>query len=335
MEQQQVLFYLYCCMVLIVPAYANLFINILQIINFFISSLVFHFLRAYLASGPPGNQTVFQGIFISLTYLGQAFQVYLFIGTTFGLFKGLALSFLQTYPNIFCTMATPRPFVMAFALYVMYLSFFKLLMTIKQNVFLNLNHEKIVLQLNIATAVIVMVLLVAEMMLEKGSYCNPKMAWMIVSLRIGLQVNVKDFANEGNEKHLPLILIILALAFVCFAIFAVISTVRRTEEALTQQNYEINVQSNRERVNYFHSTSGSNIVNGINPVRVPIDLPLVEPHRALPNADQIVTTSEHINIQPVSRPQPKKAPILTPIPKLTYVASFQASTSTTPWYLAF
>ena len=288
MERQQVFFYLYCCMVLIVPAYANLFINILQIIEFIISCLVLHFLRAYLASGPPGNQTVFQGLFTSLTFLGQAFQVYLFIGTTFGLFKGLALSFLQTYPNIFCTMATPRPFVMAFALYVMYLSFFKLLMTIKQNVFLNLNHEKIVLRLNIATAVIVLVLLVAEM-LEKGSYCIPKMAWVIVSLRIGLQLNVKDFANEGNEKHLPLILIILALAFVCFAIFAVISAVRRTEEALTQQNNEINVQGNREQVNSFNSTFRSNIVNVINPVRVPIELPLVGPHRTLPNADQILT----------------------------------------------
>ena len=202
-------------------------------------------------------------------------------------------------------------------------------MTIKLEVFLNLNHENIVLKLNIATAVIVMVLLVAEL-LEKGSYCNPKMAWAIVSLLTGLKVNVKDFAIEGNEKHLPLVLIILALAFVCFAIFAVISTVRRSEEALTQQNNEINVQGNREQVNSYNSSFGSNTLNVINHVRVPIDLPLVEPHRTLPNTDKIVTTLENVNIQPVNRLQPKRTPIPIPIPQLTYVASFKASTTTTP-----
>ena len=185
MEWTHKIYYIFCFFVLVAPADHNSYSVFIQNITFILSFPQFHFFRAYLESGPPAAKTVVHGLMTALTYVIQSLVIVLYLLTAFGYFPRHAATFLQTYPHLFCVLTSLRPFFLLISLYLLYLAIFGLVKEIRMEVFLNLDHEATVRRLNIASGIIVPLIMLADLW-RIGTTCNPKLAALFIKLRIGI-----------------------------------------------------------------------------------------------------------------------------------------------------
>ena len=229
--------------------------------------------------------------------------MYMYGLTVIGYFPTLAEEFLRAYSNIFCVLTTPRPIILIFALYLMYLAFFRLLMVIKMDVFINLDHEATVTRLNAASAVIVSIATVVD--LWKGGICNPKLAILLTTIRIGIKADF-DTATRDMPTAFPLSVIPAAIAIITFLVSIVIKEFndsrhvqneREIELAIVSKSYNSYPRPAKVDIDNSASTSGVDLATSNNR-----------------NLNVVVGSGSQIN------------PL--PIPQLTY-AYPQASTSTT------
>ena len=227
MEKQQVIYYVFCVLVLCNPVHQNIYSTIIKNITYLLTFPQFYLFRAYLASGPPAAKTVFHGLLTSFTYVLQLVAGYVFIITTFGYFTEQVKSLILTNPQLFCELTTPRPLKIVCVLYLMYLAFFRLLMVVKMEMFMNLNHEAVSTRLDVLS-VIITVADTTVGLLYKGTTCNVKSAAVTFQL-MGAKVDIVKFTQSVTEEPMSFMLVclIISVAIVCYILSYLLFVTKR------------------------------------------------------------------------------------------------------------
>ena len=139
-----------------------------------------------------------------------------------GCFQQAAQDLLANHPHGFCVLAstvTLTPVLIT----LMFLALFKLLMTSKIEIFLNLNHELFLRMLNVATGTLWAGVIVTRLIV-KGTTCNPKIATTYTNNKIGLNVTQEYFERETKVlSYIPVDSFIMITA----AFFYVLSLVMK------------------------------------------------------------------------------------------------------------
>ena len=197
-------FYAYCVFVLSAPGGNSVYSVLVRSITYLLSFPQFHFFRAFVWSGSPASKTVIHGLVNTFTYYTQLYITNEFALVLFGCFQESATELLQAYPQGFCVIAIPitlKPVLIT----LMFLAIFKLLVTIKFESFLNLNHETILNVINIVIGIIWAGIVTGELIL-RGTLCNPNLATTYTNHIIGIQVADKYFENKTKATpYFPLI----------------------------------------------------------------------------------------------------------------------------------
>ena len=227
MEKQQVIYYIYCVLVLCSPVHQNIYSTIIKNITYLLTFPLFYLFRAYIASGPQAAKTVFHGLLTSFTYVLQLIAGYIFIITTFGYFTAQVKSLILTNPQLFCELTTPRPLKIVGVLYLMYLAFFRLLIVVKMEMFMNLNHEAVSTRLDVLSVIIT----VADTtigLLYKGTTCNVKSAAVTFQL-MGAKVDIVKFTQSVTEEPMSFMLVclIISVAIVCYILSYLLFVTKR------------------------------------------------------------------------------------------------------------
>ena len=233
-----------------VPTPPNTYTIIIENISFILSFLQFHFFRAYLRSGPPCTKTVVHGLLLTFTYLFQASEIYGYLMSTLGYFPDLIESFLHSNPDLLCSITSPR-LLFLLCLYLMYLAFFRLMMVVKMDVFVNLNHETIVTRLNIISCIIMVFIVGFEYLLE-GTICKPETSSAFLTFWVGFPVNATDLITSERmpSPSAPLALVTISIAIGCYALSFLFKEIQN------------NIQHNRERYD-LHNSSPIAIISSI------------------------------------------------------------------------
>ena len=234
MEKRQLVYYIFCILILSEPLEQNVYTKVCQYITFLLSFLQFHFFRKFLASGPPASKTVIHGLLISFTYVIQTYITYMFLLTIFSCLTTLAEWLLHEYPNGFCQLVSPTSLGQAMILYLTYLAFFRLLMVTKINTFINLNHESMVVRLNVIAGLIMTVNIMVEL-LYRGTTCNPKVAALYSGIRMGIKleagnITLGEDTPDSYSSYITFIFSTLAVVF--YVISAVIEIVNDDQSLL-------------------------------------------------------------------------------------------------------
>ena len=235
MEWHHIFFYAYCVSVFAVPSAYFILVNN---VAFFFSLPLFHLFREFIASGPPASKTVIHGLVTSFTYCFQLLQFLIYLLSILGWFPHKAEELIQNYPQGFCVFVCSvnvRPAL----IYILFLAFFDLLMTIKIEMFLNMNHERVLKTLNIA-AVIAWALITAKHFISTGTVCQPRIAASYVSGIIGLNGTEKYFVDKTHDySHFP---VGLPLVF-CATFFYILSCILKKIKTWNQSNSVARVQT--------------------------------------------------------------------------------------------
>ena len=246
-------YYLYVVAVMSSPTPPNAYTIILENCSFILSFLQFHFFRAYLRSGPPSTKTVVHGLLITFTYLFQASEIYGYMLSTLGYFPDLMESFLHSNPDLLCSITSPRV-VFLLCLYLMYLAFFRLLMVVKMDMFVNLKHETIVTRLNIISCIIMLFVVGCEYLWE-GTICKPETSSAFLTFWVGFPVNATDISTTERmpSPSAPLALVTISIAIGSYALSFVIKEIQND----TQNNPERYDQHNSSPIAFISKIFGN------------------------------------------------------------------------------
>ena len=137
-----------------------------------------------------------------------------------GLFTAIIHYLVEHHPRLYCALFSTW-IVHTMTIYLMYLAFFKLLMVVSTERFVNLNHEAVAFKLNIAAVFIVTGDFFVKLI--RGSLCFPKIVTVMTTKRFGVPVNQTVFAkDETNPLEFPLVTLEIALAFFFYALSVII-----------------------------------------------------------------------------------------------------------------
>ena len=220
---------------------------VVQNLTFLISFHQFYYFRAYIASGPPTNKTVVHGMVTSLTYLVQLNIWHLYSLLVIGFFQDMAVHLIKTYPEAVCQYATPWIYGPSQILYLMYLSFFKLLIVAKTDLFLSLNHDALVRRINIFSVVFILGFSLVKFL--TGNLCIPRAANILIWQRMSIQANIGHNTTIGESKlHAsredvgsPFFLVTIAIALVCYVSSFFIKTMQKLKAKRTENRYNNNL----------------------------------------------------------------------------------------------
>ena len=155
-------------------------------------------------SGPPSTKTVTHSLIKAFSYLLQSLCIYLQVFFSIGIiFKSSLTSFITEHTELACAIASPTWIILPILLYIFYLSTSKLLIAVKPNLFLSLDHEVIALRLQIVAVFITIITLTLDAV-AFGSFCYPKFALGIYNGAAHLGIESGTF---GRRKT-PLLLIL-------------------------------------------------------------------------------------------------------------------------------
>ena len=237
MEWRHGIYYIYCFLVLVDPADPTIYWIIIQNISFLLSFPQLCFFRAYLASGPPAAKTLLHSLVNTFTYIFQGMLVYLYVMHMFGYF-GPAESFIHSYPHYYCVLANPRPLVLSFLLYLMYLACLKLLLVTRVEVFIILDHETTATRLGVTTVLMVTVNTLAEL-LYKGTTCNAKIAMLISKAVLKVEVEEGIFTPVKEEPLSFLMVFLISLiTIICYLVTFVIKLIRKYKNVSRKQIWQ-------------------------------------------------------------------------------------------------
>ena len=260
MEKRQLVYYLFCIIILSEPLEQNAYTKVCQYITFLLSFLQFHYFRKFLSSGPPASKTLIHGLLISFTYLIQTYITYMFVLTIFSCLTTLAEWLLHEYPNGFCQLVSPTSLGQAMILYLTYLAFFRLLMVTKINTFITLNHESIVVRLNIITGLIMTVNIMVEL-LYRGTTCNPKVAALYSGIRMGIKLEAGNITlgEDVPDSYSSYITVIFSTLTVVFYVISSVIEIVNDDQSLILLCVK---QCRQNRVGCVQSSVQINPLNG-------------------------------------------------------------------------
>ena len=185
----------------------------LHTVSIGMSAIYFHFFRKYLNSGPPASKTVNHAMFRSLSFLAQAFVGYFYTLMLFGCVMPRYISaFIHQHPAVACVALTPRIFMVPFLVNFMIITFFKLMVVLFPQTFLELHHEKAAKYLLLSC----MVFVILEQGFEiayQGTTCNAKLATALLNFA-GLKIDLENFGEEKSclvTVLIPPVLLIIGL----------------------------------------------------------------------------------------------------------------------------
>ena len=217
MEARKIFCFVYCFLVIVAPDERSTFLDIFQTVTFFLSFLQFYFFRAYTASGQAQTKTVLHGLIISLTYAFQGLLVHSNALAAFRHFRMTVEILLKNYPDVVCSLATPKIFILAISIYLLCIGVFRLFMEVDSAKYMRLDHEAVVQRLNLVTLVITVLIPLLEF-LFRGTICNPVTAVKLIYNRIGIKVEPGTFVKNKFPVDIVVVLMVatLFLAAVCY-----------------------------------------------------------------------------------------------------------------------
>ena len=231
MEWNKWFFYAYCVFVLSTPEGNSVYSVLVQSITYLLSFPQFHFIRAFIQSGSPASKTVIHGLVTTCTYYTQLFITNGFLLVLFGCFKESVKDLLHNYPHNFCVLAIPI-FLKPVLITLMFLAFFKSLMTVKIEIFLNLNHETTLKLLNVAIGIMWVGMITGDLIL-RGTLCNPNLATASINHIIGIQVVDKYFESKTKAPpYFPIGPFIMAMGLLCYVCSLII---KKTQDLRKKQ----------------------------------------------------------------------------------------------------
>ena len=189
MNKRKLFFFGYCAVAILVPSnphpYTYTIITLIFISNFFCH----HYFREFLNSGTPASKTVLHGLLKGLTVSYQLLLTFFYIWAFCGLVMATSIeNGTKTHPSLVCILGTPRWVVLPLFLYLFYLASFKLIIALKPDLFMALNHEVLATRLNISVFVLMLLDSFVEV-LVKGSTCNLKIAILVIRYSAGVETN--------------------------------------------------------------------------------------------------------------------------------------------------
>ena len=167
----------------------------------------------------------------------QSLVLVMYLLTAVGYFPQLAATSLQAYPHLFCVLTSLHPLFLLIKLYLLYLAIFGLVKEIKMEVFLNLDHEATVKRLNIASGIIVSLMMLADLW-RIGTICNPKLATLFIKFRIGIEVDF-DIPTKDLPTAFPLSLILISITTICCSFSFIMKRFKDNNKNKTKNKYAV------------------------------------------------------------------------------------------------
>ena len=138
------------------------------------------------------------------------------------LFNASTEKFVNSHPGAACVLFTPRWSTLSMILYLFYLATLKLSIALQPNWVMELNHEKLALQLNISVMVLCLVDTGVALLIS-GSTCDTVLTTLYIRATTGLDFNKENnFESSGPSIFTPTTLIIVLLSVIEYAVAEII-----------------------------------------------------------------------------------------------------------------
>ena len=239
MKPRSLLFCGFCALVIFVPANPNPYAFFIDTTKFFIDSFCYHYFRAFLSCGTPASKTIFNNLLWNLTV---SFQLHFFIICFYVLlgywFNASIEELVNSNPFAGCALFTPRWSTILICVYFFYLATLKLIIALKPFYLMQLNQERVALQLNILVFVLCIVDSAAALLFQ-GSTCNVLSAPFYLKITTGLQFKENALDNSSSSSFL---LPIILLSVVEYAAAEII---------VNFSSYKVWLLRCRERISYY------------------------------------------------------------------------------------
>ena len=201
MKQRTMLFLAYCAVTLCVPKPPHPYTFFISTVTYTLNFFFLHYFRSFLFSGTPASKTMFHGLVWSLTICYQLQHSVFYCWGMFGtVFRDFSLEMIETHPSGACILASTRYVSLPMFYYLFYLSTLKLVIACKPNLFLELNPDKLVTQLNVSVCLLLIADRFAALAIN-GTTCNPRLATFIMSIVGYMPVGENLLGDPSSLKN--------------------------------------------------------------------------------------------------------------------------------------
>ena len=98
-----------------------------------------------------------------------------------------------------CALVSPLPILILSGIYLLFLAIMRLMNVISMGSFLNLQHDAVVKNFDIAAGVIASVITIFELIMGNGTFCQASGAIILLATRVGTPLSLEEpFKASGS-----------------------------------------------------------------------------------------------------------------------------------------